>query len=218
MSPTNNEKNNFFLPAWKYVRCIGLGRWSAELNSASSDVISSHGTCSGAEKFSLDWLVPCDIPCHLPTMKKIIFLRSRKYVRCIGLHRWSAELNSASNDLIISDGTCSGTEKFSLDWLLPCDIPCHLPTTKKIIFSAVWKYVRCIGLGRWSAELNSASNDVISSDGTCSGARKFSLEWVLPCDKECQLPLLNKIIVFTRLEICPVHRTWSIKCRIEFCI
>ncbi len=66
-----------FLEGWKYVRCIGLGRWCAELNSVSNDVISTDGTCSGAEKFSLEWVVPCDIPCHLPSMKKINFYQVR---------------------------------------------------------------------------------------------------------------------------------------------
>jgi hypothetical protein len=62
--------------------------------------------------------------------------------------------------------------------------------TKSFFFDD-WKHVPFIGVGRWCAELNSASNDVISSDGTCSAAEKFSLEWVLPYDKASHLPSLN---------------------------
>jgi hypothetical protein len=46
----------------------------------------------------------------------------------------------------------------------------------KIIFLPGSKYVRCMRGGGLIAELNSASNDVITIDRTCSAAGKLSLE------------------------------------------
>ncbi len=162
-------------------------------------------TCSRAEKFSLELVVPCDTPCHLLLMKKIIFFTSCKYVRCIGGGGLSTELNSASNDVNITDRTCSGVEKLSLELIVPCDTPCHLPLMKKIMFSIIEKYVRC--LSGSSAECNSLSINVKINNQTYSDLEKLGLELVFPCHILCDGPMMKKIIV-QNWKICLMNGLW----------